>query len=208
MIVKPLEKVVASTVQHGTSRIARVIGTAGVDSTSFVHNARLISHPSTADRGEFLRLYTAYFIESSRTKKPNNILRKLYLKALEPIVVGIQHIIAKNAKVEVLKDSTGKVIGGFSYTIDNSGLSIAQMVLEPPKRNTKQGLSLLLQMAKRIKELAVESHVKVITCEVIDAEGHVSNLYKRAGFVKDPTVNIPWISRMGVSTEDFCKGNV
>lgn len=210
MIVRPLEQVV-SPLRQGASRVARVVEGISSDSTSFANTTRLVRATSESAINEFTKMFCEYFIQKMRRDVENNThglsrkLQLLSLKIREPIASTIQKIVSKLSTIEVLKDSQGKIIGGFSYGISGSNMTIGQMILEPSKRGTRQGMALLLKMAKRIKEIAIASKVEFIVGDVGKTEEHVSSLYEKAGFTRDTSIHIPLMTRMKVAPQDFCK---
>lgn len=209
MIVKPLEQVV-STVRHSASRVSHVVEGIASDSTSFASTTRLVRATSESAINEFTKMFCECFIQKMRREVENNThglsrkLQLLSLKIREPIATTIQKIVSKLATIEVLKDSKGKIIGGFSYEICGSNMNIGQMILESSKRGTRQGMALLLKMARRIKEIAIDSNVKFIVGDVGKKEEHVSRLYEKAGFTRDTSMRLPLLIRMKVAPKDFC----
>ncbi len=123
-------------------------------------------------------------------------------------LIEMDRFLVKNAmkpaiskgKLEVVKNSEGQIIGGFSTYIKSSKtLYIPNIVLDNSLRNSKDGLKLLKQIAQKIKLEAVTNGQKTIACHSVP-DKHVRRLYQKMGFVETGKMG------MEAKTEDFGKG--
>jgi len=202
--IKPLKKVLTSASCNPTiTRPPRM----PFDSLSLTNTTILVKATSKADIEEFVRLFVSSFLKQGKKglKNPDSIKNKIELRIGKYIGTKIHNLVAKMSSVEVIKDESGKIIDGFSFGLHGNKMAIGQMVLDSSKRGTTEGMVLLSQMAKRIKDIATCNNIQLITCDVDKNKKSLVRLYKKAGFVENTDVRTPKLYRLEVTPEEFCK---
>ncbi len=178
---------------------------ASKDFLSFKMNFRLIRAKSAEDKKIFSSLFVSSFTNGfqSKMKNPDSILSKVNLKIARSIRTVLHSILANLSKVEVVKTDEGRIVGGFCFSNMKNKMHIWEMVLDPDLQNKRKGLELLFKMAERIKNIAIDSGTKQITCDVCKNQNNLIKLYGRLGFIRDLGFVTPAFYRLNVKTDDF-----
>ena len=163
--------------------------------------ARFERLTSFNEKKDFIRI----FIEEVYKKRNEN------KKGLSLILEKIRKIsdqlhykkFSKVTEIEAIKDSEGKVIGGFGFRINNDYMELGAFFLDSATRGTEKGKELVLLIVQRIKQIAIEKNADKIYCNVYkDAKG-LREMYHALGFRPESQQISKKFIDLEVLTKDF-----